>query len=530
MKNYLLTDDKNYKDSFGGDRPVPVEAVFKGKVLREEDKIPQTSYTDRIQFFLKYLKEPNEDPTEKFFRSRGWDFNLMQSKAKFNELLLEQQDLKFKHNHQGLVELTHKSFLDNESSKSLLITQIIRSAFYKDEGFKLKNAFEIKSENAHRVIADYALYGMHSQIMLITEDKIFDIRKGIIQNLDHLRSFSMIAKGDTFYGLVSNIQEWVFTCYIKPENNNTVTQDNFLISCSFPLPMITKRLTNMQAAKDGSLMVFEVLQPEEEHAKTLIQTIRGFMINANQGRILEHTFIKERIKVDIEEELNTLEEDQCTLLTKKNDLNVLLKEERNRLLEKFKDKEVLIDVFAGSGLLSTRAAKKGLQVYANEINQELCDLCLQNAEKNNIDKNIELYSANKGDFIRDIIKRVKVNHIYMSNPYSAIEFLNEITQAFQQKSQINYTDTELPMVYVYGILPQGEIEDKKNSIVKQILNALSKGLKEDEKLEETLTHVQFEQTTGKMYCLEFKLPLKIVRGEADQLSNVLEPLKKKIKT
>ena len=529
LKQYLLSDDESYKKSFGDNQPV--EVVFQGKVLREEEKIPTTSRTDEIHFYLKYLKEPSKDPTEKFFTGRGWNFNLMQSNIKFDQLLLEQQDLIFKPNHKELVELTSKSLFENESSKSSLITLIIRSAFFSDEGFKLQNALEIKSEKAHTVIADHALYDLELQIVLITEDKTSEIKKGIIQNLDQLRSFSMTKTGssrNTFYGLASNNKEWVFTCYIRPENNNAVTQDNFLISSVYPLLMLKKRLTKMQAGTDGSLKVFEVLVPDEEHAKTIIQTIRGFVIKANQGKVLEHTFIKERIEA--EEEYIKYKEDGCDFFIKKGDLYVSLNKERDRLLPNFKDKEVLIDVFAGSGLLSTRAAKKGLLVYANEINQDLRDLCLQNVVKNSIDNNIEIYGANTGNFIRNIIKKVKVNHIYMSNPYSAIEFLNEITQGFQQKSQIKYEKAEeSPQVYIYGILPRGEVEDEKNSIVKQILNTLSKGLNEDEQLEETLTHVKFEEKTGKMYCLQFKLPFKIVQGEVDELSNELESIKKKTK-
>ena len=41
--------------------------------------------------------------------------------------------------------------------------------------------------------------------------------------------------------------------------------------------MLTKSLTNMRATIDGSLKVFNVSGPDEEQAKTIIQTIREFV-------------------------------------------------------------------------------------------------------------------------------------------------------------------------------------------------------------------------------------------------------------
>ena len=143
-------------------------------------QIPMTFSTNRIHFYLKYINEPSKNLTEKFFTGREWKFNLMQSNVAFDDLLSQQKDLTFKYNHKELVELTYKSLFQNEFSKTSLTTLIIRSGFYKNEGFKLENSFEIKSENTHTVTADHALYDQDLQIVLITEDKTSDVEKGVI--------------------------------------------------------------------------------------------------------------------------------------------------------------------------------------------------------------------------------------------------------------------------------------------------------------------------------------------------------------
>lgn len=61
-----------------------------------------------------------------------------------------------------------------------------------------------------------------------------------------------------------------------------------------------------------------------------------------------------------------------------------LQNERDRVLELIKPRELLLDLFCGVGPLTVRAAKKGAYVIANDLNPSCYDYLVKNCKANGV--------------------------------------------------------------------------------------------------------------------------------------------------
>ena len=83
-----------------------------------------------------------------------------------------------------------------------------------------------------------------------------------------------------------------------------------------------------------------------------------------------------------------------------------LQNERDRVLNLMKKNEVLCDAFCGVGPLALRACKKGVKVYANDLNPDAFEYLNSNIKLNKLDKNnyvIKTYNMDAREFMKSLI-------------------------------------------------------------------------------------------------------------------------------
>ncbi len=81
-----------------------------------------------------------------------------------------------------------------------------------------------------------------------------------------------------------------------------------------------------------------------------------------------------------------------------------LQQERDRLLVKIKKGECLADIFCGCGPLAVRAAKKGVNVLANDLNPYGYEYLLHNAKLNKVEKQMLCFNMCAREVMRKLYK------------------------------------------------------------------------------------------------------------------------------
>lgn len=120
--------------------------------------------------------------------------------------------------------------------------------------------------------------------------------------------------------------------------------------------------------------------------------------------------------------------------------NSRLSTEHTRMTTFMMQDDVLYDVFAGVGPFAIPAARKKIQVFANDLNPESYKWLQKNATANKLKSNFKAFNMDGRDFLRNIVKddilsRRAQNlpgseHIIMNLPASAIEFLDILPDWF----------------------------------------------------------------------------------------------------
>lgn len=82
-------------------------------------------------------------------------------------------------------------------------------------------------------------------------------------------------------------------------------------------------------------------------------------------------------------------------------------------------------MFAGVGPFSVPAAKKCAMVYANDLNPQSVKYLAENAKLNKVQAHIRTYNMDARDFVRRLVReeQVKIDHVIMNLPASAVQFL-----------------------------------------------------------------------------------------------------------
>lgn len=181
--------------------------------------------------------------------------------------------------------------------------------------------------------------------------------------------------------------------------------------------------------------------------------------------------------------------------------NSRLEHEHGRLIELFEPGQVVADVMGGVGPFAIPAAKKGVLVWANDLNPECFKWLRHNVRINKVSPWVRAHNEDGRTFIRDSIrnlykihhspasnpivvppqrtpreKRAKVkpgpltinvpkvfSHFVMNLPASAVEFLDAFVGSYRGLP----TDIPMPMIHVYSF-HKGLEETAKTEITARI--------------------------------------------------------------
>ncbi|GMH35102.1 hypothetical protein BSKO_02970 [Bryopsis sp. KO-2023] len=127
--------------------------------------------------------------------------------------------------------------------------------------------------------------------------------------------------------------------------------------------------------------------------------------------------------------------------------NSRLENEHQRLVSKFKPKEVICDMMGGIGPFAVPAGKKGCVVYANDLNPDSFRYLQQNITINKVGNQVQAFNLDAREFVRLLVggssesidklgldgkvsTPVKFDHAIMNLPASAIQFLDVFNGLF----------------------------------------------------------------------------------------------------
>lgn len=148
--------------------------------------------------------------------------------------------------------------------------------------------------------------------------------------------------------------------------------------------------------------------------------------------------------------------------------NPRLSTEHARMTTFLTQDDVLYDVFAGVGPFAIPAARKKVQVFANDLNPESYKWLQKNAAINKLKDNFKAFNMDGRDFLRrivrdDILARRAQNisgseHIIMNLPASAIEFLDILSDWFTQE-ELKQVYLKSPIFHVYCFVKANKKEN-----------------------------------------------------------------------
>jgi tRNA (guanine37-N1)-methyltransferase len=213
-----------------------------------------------------------------------------------------------------------------------------------------------------------------------------------------------------------------------------------------------------------------------------------------------------------------------------------LQNERDRVLNLMKKNEVLCDAFCGVGPLALRACKKGVKVYANDLNPDAYEYLNNNIKLNKLDKDksvIKTYNMDARVFIKTLVNLTKnsidedeenpdkifpydlhIDHIYMNLPKDAIEFMDIFVGLFKGCKENIYNKDNLPIIHVYGFAKTDNepLECLKKRIAKAFKMKYELFKKECEKDIINIESVRDISNKKKVYCIDIKIPSIVAFG------------------
>ena len=207
-----------------------------------------------------------------------------------------------------------------------------------------------------------------------------------------------------------------------------------------------------------------------------------------------------------------------------------LQNERDRVLKLLEKNQVLCDAFCGVGPLALRACKKGVQVYANDLNPDAYEYLNNNIKLNKLNKGnyvIKTYNMDAREFIKSLVNLSKYNkdededngdkifpedlhidHFYMNLPKDAIEFMDVFVGLFKGCKDNIYNKDNLPIIHVYGFAKtdNNPHELLKKRIAKAFKIEYDLFKKECEKDIINIENVRDISNKKVVYCIDMKIP------------------------
>eukprot|EP00963_Diacronema_lutheri_P010063 scaffold950_cov360-Pavlova_lutheri.AAC.30 len=209
--------------------------------------------------------------------------------------------------------------------------------------------------------------------------------------------------------------------------------------------------------------------------------------------------------------------------------NSRLETEHKRLVEHFREGDVVCDMMAGIGPFAVPAARKGCTVYANDLNPASTHYLRLNSKINKVQDKIHAFNMDAREFVRLLVhptaermqeakarqgmhedgehlrgvlsdtpeSGVSLDHVVMNLPASAVEFL-DVFQDVVDGLELLAGQQQMPRIHCYLFAKSHETEDDIRKRAEGFLGARIK--------DATLHLVRNVAPNKNMFCLSFSLP------------------------
>ncbi|XP_014663583.1 PREDICTED: tRNA (guanine(37)-N1)-methyltransferase-like [Priapulus caudatus] len=196
--------------------------------------------------------------------------------------------------------------------------------------------------------------------------------------------------------------------------------------------------------------------------------------------------------------------------------NPRLDTEHQRIVAMLRDGDALYDVFAGVGPFAIPAAKKGVQVFANDLNAESHRWLTANAAANKVAPSVRTYNMDGREFVRtvvadDVARRLAADgatgrmHIVMNLPAAATEFLDCLRGLVAPPS--GGSGRSLPTVHCYCFTK--DAEDPESEVRRGWGGPVGRSLDEPA----AVHRVRNVAPNKEMYCASFVIPEAVLFRE-----------------
>ncbi|KAF0332686.1 met-10+ like-protein [Colletotrichum asianum] len=229
--------------------------------------------------------------------------------------------------------------------------------------------------------------------------------------------------------------------------------------------------------------------------------------------------------------------------------NSKLEPEHTRLIKMFQPGEIVADVMAGIGPFAVPAGKKGVFVFANDMNPESFKYLTAAVEKNKVSQYVRPYNMDGRKFIQEAVhevyaastrgdaaiikskqsrskpqnpppepKRIPVpptiSHFVMNLPASAYTFVHHYKGIYAGHEKLfePHTSTKLPMVHVHCFALKSDDEVPLNDILDRVHQELGVRFKlgdADKQGEMTIYDVRDVAPKKRMFCASFRIPPEV---------------------
>jgi tRNA (guanine37-N1)-methyltransferase len=176
------------------------------------------------------------------------------------------------------------------------------------------------------------------------------------------------------------------------------------------------------------------------------------------------------------------------------------------------EEDVAFDVFAGVGPFAVPCGKRGITVFANDLNPDSYESLKLNVVKNKANKqdNVHCYNMDGRDFIKQIFSQEMKKrwsdplskgsvHVLMNLPALAVEFLDSFVGLFNQTSTRPSNHNCLPFIHCYYFSKSNDLEKDTKEAMERVL-----GCTLEDEIE--IRQVRNVAPGKEMMCIKFRLP------------------------
>ncbi|KAF9879120.1 Met-10+ like-protein [Colletotrichum karsti] len=229
--------------------------------------------------------------------------------------------------------------------------------------------------------------------------------------------------------------------------------------------------------------------------------------------------------------------------------NSKLEPEHTRLIKMFQPGEVVADVMAGIGPFAVPAGRKGVFVFANDMNPESFKYLNAAVEKNKVSQYVRPYNLDGRKFIQEAVHQVydastrgdgavikpkqsrskpenappepkripippTISHFVMNLPASAYTFVHHYRGIYKGREELfePHTSVKLPMVHVHCFALKSDDEVPLNDILQRVHDELGVRFRlgdADNHGEMTIYNVRDVAPKKRMFCASFRIPPEV---------------------